>query len=64
MRFPILQVGVALLLIVLLLVFVVGVIQYWASNSFYLTRTQMLLVCFLAFLLALAAFLLGLFEGG
>ncbi|XP_020089245.1 calpain-type cysteine protease ADL1 [Ananas comosus] len=56
-------VGVALLLIVLLLVFVVGVIQYWASNSFYLTRTQMLLVCFLAFLLALAAFLLGLFEG-
>lgn len=64
MRFPISQVGVALLLIVLLLVFVVGVIQYWASNSFYLTRTQMLLVCFLAFLLALAAFLLGLFEGG
>ncbi|KAF8395994.1 hypothetical protein HHK36_017605 [Tetracentron sinense] len=53
-------IGVAFLLIVLLLVLAIGVIHYWASNNFYLTRTQMFLVCFLAFLLALAAFLVGL----
>ncbi|XP_072998652.1 calpain-type cysteine protease ADL1 [Typha latifolia] len=56
-------VGVAFLLVILLLVFAICVIHYWASNNFYLTRAQMLLVSFLAFLLALAAFLLGLFEG-
>lgn len=57
------QIGVAFLLVLLLIVLAIGVIHYWASNNFYLTRTQMFLVCFLAFLLALAAFLLGLFEG-
>jgi hypothetical protein len=57
------QVGVACLLVILFLVFVIGVIHYWTSNNFYLTRTQMLLVCSIAFLLALAAFLMGLFHG-
>ncbi|WOL02903.1 calpain-type cysteine protease ADL1 isoform X1 [Canna indica] len=56
-------VGVAFLLAILLILLAVGVIHYWSSNNFYLTRTQMLFVSFLAFLLALAAFLLGLFEG-
>ncbi|KAG6476656.1 hypothetical protein ZIOFF_065901 [Zingiber officinale] len=56
-------VGVAFLLVVLLILLAIGVIHYWASNNFYLTRTQMLFVCFLAFLLALSAFFLGLFEG-
>ncbi|KAK8446135.1 hypothetical protein SEVIR_9G438700v4 [Setaria viridis] len=56
-------VGVACLLAILFLVFVIGVIHYWTSNNFYLTRTQMLLVCSIAFLLALAAFLMGLFHG-
>ncbi|XP_038983004.1 calpain-type cysteine protease ADL1-like [Phoenix dactylifera] len=56
-------VGVAFLLVILLVVLAIGVAHYWASNNFYLTRTQMFLVCFLAFLLALAAFLVGLFEG-
>ncbi|XP_042465852.1 calpain-type cysteine protease ADL1-like, partial [Zingiber officinale] len=56
-------VGVAFLLVILLILLAIGVIHYWASNNFYLTRTQMLFVCFLAFLLALSAFLLGLFEG-
>uniref|UniRef100_A0A0E0NJY1 Protein DEFECTIVE KERNEL 1 n=1 Tax=Oryza rufipogon TaxID=4529 RepID=A0A0E0NJY1_ORYRU len=55
-------VGVACLLVILFLVFAIGVIHYWTSNNFYLTRTQMLLVCSLAFLLALAAFLMGLFQ--
>jgi len=57
------QVGVACLVAILFLVFVIGVIHYWTSNNFYLTRTQMLLVCSIAFLLALAAFLMGLFHG-
>lgn len=57
------QVGVACLLVILFLVFAIGVIHYWTSNNFYLTRTQMLLVCSLAFFLALAAFLMGLFQG-
>lgn len=57
------QIGVAFLLIILLIVLAIGVIQYWASNNFYLTRAQMFFVCSLAFLLALAAFLLGWFEG-
>ncbi|KAL1109351.1 hypothetical protein V6Z11_D03G171200 [Gossypium hirsutum] len=39
-----------------------GVIHHWASNNFYLTRTQMFLVCFLAFLLGLAAFFVGWFQ--
>uniref|UniRef100_A0ACD5ZI26 Uncharacterized protein n=1 Tax=Avena sativa TaxID=4498 RepID=A0ACD5ZI26_AVESA len=56
-------VGVACLLVILFLVFAIGVIHYWKSNNFYLTRTQMLLVCSLAFLLVLAAFLMGLFQG-
>nr|CAB3501081.1 unnamed protein product [Digitaria exilis] len=55
--------GAACLLAILFLVFVIGVIHYWTSNNFYLTRTQMLLVCSVAFLLALAAFLMGLFHG-
>ncbi|KAI5665946.1 hypothetical protein M9H77_15799 [Catharanthus roseus] len=56
-------VGVAFLLVLLLLVLAIGVVQYWARNNFYLTRAQMLFVCFLAFLLALAAFLVGWFHG-
>ncbi|XP_042517382.1 calpain-type cysteine protease DEK1-like [Macadamia integrifolia] len=55
-------IGVAFLLVLLLIVLAIGVIHYWASNNFYLTRSQMFLVCFLAFLLALAAFLVGLLE--
>ncbi|CAL9189957.1 unnamed protein product [Musa hybrid cultivar] len=56
-------VGVAFLLVILLILLAIAVIHYWASNNFFLTRTQMLFVCFLVFLLALAAFILGLFEG-
>ncbi|KAA8549688.1 hypothetical protein F0562_001294 [Nyssa sinensis] len=55
-------IGAAFLLVLLLIVLAIGVIHYWASNNFYLTRTQMFFVCFLAFLLALAAFLVGWFE--
>ncbi|KAE8036931.1 hypothetical protein FH972_009562 [Carpinus fangiana] len=55
-------IGVAFLLVLLMLVLAIGAIHHWASNNFYLTRIQMLFVCFLAFLLALAAFLVGLFE--
>ncbi|CAK9135390.1 unnamed protein product [Ilex paraguariensis] len=55
-------IGAAFLLALLLLVLAIGVVHYWASNNFYLTRAQMLLVCFLAFLLALAAFLMGWFQ--
>ncbi|KAJ4971714.1 hypothetical protein NE237_004813 [Protea cynaroides] len=55
-------IGVAFLLVLLLIVLAIGVVHYWASNNFYLTRMQMLLVCFFAFLLALAAFLVGLSE--
>ncbi|XP_042008073.1 calpain-type cysteine protease DEK1-like isoform X1 [Salvia splendens] len=55
-------IGAAFLLVVLLLVLAIGVIHYWASNNFYLTRFQMLFVCFLAFLLALAAFFVGWFQ--
>lgn len=57
------QIGAAFLLVLLFIVLSIGVIHHWASNNFYLTRTQMFLVCFLAFLLALAAFLVGWFEG-
>uniref|UniRef100_A0A7N1A3N3 Protein DEFECTIVE KERNEL 1 n=1 Tax=Kalanchoe fedtschenkoi TaxID=63787 RepID=A0A7N1A3N3_KALFE len=56
------RIGVAFLLLLLMVVLVIGVTHYWASNNFYLTRKQMLFVCFIAFLLALAAFLLGWFE--
>ncbi|XP_024032017.1 calpain-type cysteine protease DEK1 isoform X2 [Morus notabilis] len=52
-------IGVACLLVLLLIVLSIGAIHYWASNNFYLTRTQMFVVCFLAFLLALAAFVVG-----
>ncbi|KAK4492216.1 hypothetical protein RD792_003016 [Penstemon davidsonii] len=55
-------IGASFLLVVLLLVLAIGVIHYWASNNFYLTRFQMLFVCFLAFLLALAAFFVGWFQ--
>ncbi|XP_059628763.1 calpain-type cysteine protease DEK1 [Cornus florida] len=55
-------VGAAFLLVLLLIVLAIGVIHYWALNNFYLTRTQMFFVCFLAFLLALAALLIGWFE--
>lgn len=57
------QIGAAFLLVLLLIVLAIGVIHYWASNNFYLTRKQMFFVCFLAFLLALAAFLVGWFQG-
>ncbi|XP_010257664.1 PREDICTED: calpain-type cysteine protease DEK1 [Nelumbo nucifera] len=55
-------IGVAFLLVLLLVVLAIGVVHYWASNNFYLTRAQMFLVCFLAFLLALAAFVVGLLD--
>ncbi|KAG8387378.1 hypothetical protein BUALT_Bualt02G0015100 [Buddleja alternifolia] len=55
-------IGASFLLVVLLLVLAIGVIHYWASNNFYLTRFQMLFVCFLAFLLALAAYFVGWVE--
>lgn len=58
-----LQIGVAFLLVLLLMILAIGAIHHWASNNFYLSRTQMVFVCFLAFLLALAAFLVGWFEG-
>lgn len=54
------MVGVAFLLFLLLVVLAIGVIHYWASNNFYLTRIQMFLVCLAAFVLALAAFFVGL----
>ncbi|KAL5708598.1 Calpain-type cysteine protease dek1 [Ranunculus cassubicifolius] len=56
-------IGFAFLLVLLLVVLAIGVIYYWASNNFYMTQTQMTVVCFLAFLLALAAFMVGLYEG-
>ncbi|XP_028759629.1 calpain-type cysteine protease DEK1 [Neltuma alba] len=56
-------IGAAFLLVLLLMVLAIGSIHRWASNNFYLSRTQMFFVCFLAFLLALAAFLVGWFEG-
>ncbi|KAE9601229.1 hypothetical protein Lal_00023944 [Lupinus albus] len=55
-------IGVSFLLVLLLMVLAIGSIHHWASNNFYLSRTQMVFVCFLAFLLALAAFLVGWFE--
>ncbi|GFY99001.1 calpain-type cysteine protease family [Actinidia rufa] len=55
-------IGAAFLLVLLLIVLAIGVIHYWASNNFYLTRMQMFFVCFLALLLALAAFVVGWFE--
>ena len=58
-----LQIGAAFLLVLLLLVLAIGVIHDWATNNFYLTRAQMLFVCFLAFLLALSAFIVGWFQG-
>lgn len=53
----------AFLLVLLLIVLAIGAIHLWASNNFYLTRAQTLFVCFLAFLLAVAAFMVGWFEG-
>ncbi|CAN0887743.1 Calpain-type cysteine protease DEK1 [Linum grandiflorum] len=57
------SIGVAFLLVLLLIVLAIGVIHHWASNNFYLTRTQMFFVCFLASLLGLAAFAVGWVEG-
>ncbi|KAH9329441.1 hypothetical protein KI387_001549 [Taxus chinensis] len=54
------MVGVTFLLLLLLLVLAIGVIHHWASNNFYLTRSKMFLVCLALFVLALAAFLVGL----
>ncbi|XP_065878809.1 calpain-type cysteine protease DEK1 [Euphorbia lathyris] len=56
-------IGASFLLVLLLIVLAIGVIHHWASNNFYLTRTQMLFVCFLAFLLGLAAFFVGWCQG-
>ncbi|KAE8705679.1 Calpain-type cysteine protease DEK1 [Hibiscus syriacus] len=55
-------IGAAFLLVLLLIVLAIAVIHHWTSNSFYLTRTQMFLVCLLAFLLGLAAFFVGWFQ--
>ncbi|CAM8889204.1 unnamed protein product [Rhodiola kirilowii] len=55
-------IGVGFLLLLLMVILVIGVTHYWASNNFYLTRKQMLFVCFMALLLAITAFLLGWFE--
>lgn len=56
-------IGAAFLLVLLLIVLAIGVVHYWATNNFYLTRVQMLFVCFLAFLLALAALVVGWIQG-
>ncbi|WCJ28805.1 calpain-type cysteine protease family [Euphorbia peplus] len=56
-------IGASFLLVLLLIVLAIGVIHHWASNNFYLTRAQMLIVCFLSFLLGLAAFFVGWFQG-
>ncbi|KAK2438390.1 calpain-type cysteine protease family [Trifolium repens] len=55
-------IGVAFLLVLLLMVLAIGAIHHWASNNFYLSRLQTVFVCLFAFLLALAAFLVGWFE--
>ncbi|KAL8170914.1 hypothetical protein V2J09_022718 [Rumex salicifolius] len=55
-------IGVAFLLFLLLIVLAIGAIHLWASNNFYLTRAQTFFVCFLALLLALAAFFVGWVE--
>ncbi|KAL6195012.1 hypothetical protein ACLB2K_030634 [Fragaria x ananassa] len=55
-------IGVSFLLVLLMIVLAIGAIHHWASNNFYLTRTQTFFVCFLAFLLALAALIVGWFE--
>ncbi|KAK9123371.1 hypothetical protein Sjap_012973 [Stephania japonica] len=52
-------IGFACLLILLHVVLAIGVIHCWASNNFYLTRTQVFFVCAVAFHLALAAFVAG-----
>ncbi|XP_078428400.1 calpain-type cysteine protease family [Wolffia australiana] len=56
-------VGVAFLLVILLVILAFVVIVYWASNNYYLTRTQTFIVCFIAFMLALAALCIGIFHG-
>ncbi|KAH6559054.1 hypothetical protein KP509_1Z029900 [Ceratopteris richardii] len=53
------MVGVGFLLFLLLLALAVGVIQYWASHNFYLTRGEMFLVCLAVIVLAFVAFLVG-----
>lgn len=56
-------IGASFLLLLLLIVLAIGIIHFWASNNFYLTRMQMFVVSFLAFLLALAAFFVGWRQG-
>ncbi|XP_010552284.1 PREDICTED: calpain-type cysteine protease DEK1 [Tarenaya hassleriana] len=55
-------IGASFLLVLLLVMLAIGVIHHWASNNFYLTRRQTFAVCSLAFLLGLAAFLVGWFQ--
>ncbi|KAL2644549.1 hypothetical protein R1flu_012136 [Riccia fluitans] len=54
------MVGVAFLLFLVMVVLTISVIHHWASHNFYLTRTEAILVCLATFVLALAAFLVGL----
>ncbi|XP_071726468.1 calpain-type cysteine protease DEK1 [Rutidosis leptorrhynchoides] len=56
-------IGASFLLLLLLIVLAIGIIHFWASNNFYLTRMQTFVVSFLAFLLALAAFFVGWHAG-
>ncbi|MFS8005870.1 putative calpain-3 protein [Helianthus anomalus] len=56
-------IGASFLLLLLLIVLAIGIIHFWASNNFYLTRMQTFVVSFLAFLLALAAFFVGSHQG-
>nr|XP_043613886.1 calpain-type cysteine protease DEK1 [Erigeron canadensis] len=56
-------IGASFLLLLLLIVLAIGIIHFWASNNFYLTRMQMVFVSFLAFLLALAALVVGWRQG-
>ncbi|XP_076889282.1 calpain-type cysteine protease DEK1-like [Bidens hawaiensis] len=56
-------IGAWFLLLLLLIVLAIGIIHFWASNNFYLTRRQTFSVSFLAFLLALAAFFVGYHQG-
>ncbi|KAL8255534.1 hypothetical protein R6Q59_030601 [Mikania micrantha] len=56
-------IGASFLLLLLLIVLAIGIIHFWASNNFYLTRMQTFVVSFLAFLLALAAFFVGWHQG-
>ncbi|KAG6548076.1 hypothetical protein Mapa_010510 [Marchantia paleacea] len=54
------MVGVAFLLFLIMMVLTIGVVHHWASHNFYLTRMETILVSLATFVLALAAFLVGL----